>query len=576
MTNTILIKRSFTAGTEPASLAPGELAVNVTDKKVWIGDAAGQPVLINDKGEFASYLPLAGGEMTGSIVGPVDTDTLTWASGPFNAAVSSDGTKVVLSVNDGDATFTLQVDKIVASRPIELPLYAIEDNHAARVDYVNQRIAALGIPTPQTDKLGGVYAAEAEPGFTQYGISTSGAPIFKEIAVPPAKGNKLGGVYANVPTVNPENEFVRGVQEDGQLLFGNVTFPPATPYTLPTASATVLGGIKVGANLSIDANGVLSAAGGTTGAYLPLAGGTMTGAINVPATMDFISTPNGYSLYDNATGLLIRKGGTSIIAFGSAAITATVPVKLPADPTDALHAATKQYVDSFTSTAYVRKSGDVMSGPLRFSPSAYSGGQNGTDAYLYMDTAYIRLIAPSGKQVFVASPETGVAQFLGGAPQTAFSPTVDNDLANKKYVDGRLPLAGGTMTGTITMPTSIAGFQYGTTGYNVFGGSGGVAVRSNTTNIVIFAGANITNLVPMVTPATGVGVQFGSGGVTLSRGSAATKIASSGMIELPTTAPAAGEAVRKDYVDGRVIATAAGASAPATTGLSPGTLWVEY
>ena len=32
-----------------------------------------------------------------------------------------------------------------------------------------------------------------------------------------------------------------------------------TVYTLPTASATVLGGIKVGANLSIDANGVLSA-----------------------------------------------------------------------------------------------------------------------------------------------------------------------------------------------------------------------------------------------------------------------------------------------------------------------------
>ncbi len=32
-----------------------------------------------------------------------------------------------------------------------------------------------------------------------------------------------------------------------------------TVYTLPNASATVLGGIKVGTNLSIDANGVLSA-----------------------------------------------------------------------------------------------------------------------------------------------------------------------------------------------------------------------------------------------------------------------------------------------------------------------------
>jgi hypothetical protein len=186
------------------------------------------------------------------------------------------------------------------------------------------------------------------------------------------------------------------------------------------------------------------------------------------------------------------------------------------------------------------------------------------------------MIVPSGKQAYVIDPQTAVMQFLSAAPQTAFTPTVDNDLVNKKYADNMLPLAGGTMTGTITMPSSKAGFQFGATGYNVFGGSGGVAVRSNTTNIVTFTGANVTNFVPLITPATGVGVQFGVNGATLSRGSAATKIASSGMIELPTTAPAAGEAVRRDYVDGRVIAQAAGGAAPATTGLSAGTLWVEY
>lgn len=36
-------------------------------------------------------------------------------------------------------------------------------------------------------------------------------------------------------------------------------------YTLPTASASTLGGVKVGENLSIDANGVLSAEGGDAG-----------------------------------------------------------------------------------------------------------------------------------------------------------------------------------------------------------------------------------------------------------------------------------------------------------------------
>jgi hypothetical protein len=353
----------------------------VTDKKVWVGDAASQPVLINDKGEFASYLPLAGGEMTGSIVGPVDTDTLTWASGPFNAAVSSDGTKVVLSVNDGDATFTVQVDKIVASRPIELPLYALEDNHAARVDYVNQRIAALGIPTPQYDKLGGVYAAEAPVGEAMYGISTSGAPIFKEIAVPYPAPDKLGGVNSGVAT---NLQTMNGIDTDGKPIFGDIPYPsgshpggvlatpgvvgyalhsinpngtvgyieipPAsTPYVLPTASATVLGGVKVGTGLAVDANGVLSSSG-VTGAYLPLAGGTMTGTINVPDSINALQTASGFNIIGNSAGMYVRSGTTNLWSYGVSALTAYKPIALPADPTSPLHAATKQYVDSKSST----------------------------------------------------------------------------------------------------------------------------------------------------------------------------------------------------------------------------------
>jgi hypothetical protein len=283
--------------------------------------------------------------------------------------------------------------------------------------------------------------------------------------------------------------------------------------------------VKIGANLSIDANGVLSAPAPGTNYTLPTASATVLGGIKIG---------NGLSI--DASGV----------------------------------------VSASLAGNYVLKTGDVMSGPLRFSPSTYSAGYNGTDAYFYMDTAYVRMIVPSGKQAYVIDPQTAVMQFLSAAPQTAHTPTVDNDLTHKKYVDTMLPLAGGRMTGTITMPTNVASFQFGATGYNVFGGSGGVAVRSNTTNIVTFTGANVTYTVPIVTAGSGAGIQFSSGGATLSRGSAATKIASSGMIELPTTAPAAGEAVRRDYVDGRVIAQAAGGAAPSTTGLSAGTLWIEY
>jgi hypothetical protein len=58
MADIIQIKRTFTAGVVPAasSLAGGELAVNIPDKKMWIGDNGGNPILIVDEG---SLTPIA-------------------------------------------------------------------------------------------------------------------------------------------------------------------------------------------------------------------------------------------------------------------------------------------------------------------------------------------------------------------------------------------------------------------------------------------------------------------------------------------------------------------------------------
>lgn len=55
--------------------------------------------------------------------------------------------------------------------------------------------------------------------------------------------------------------------QNGQTLYYNAAtgeWTNADPYELPIASENTLGGIKVGANLSIDANGVLSATGGAS------------------------------------------------------------------------------------------------------------------------------------------------------------------------------------------------------------------------------------------------------------------------------------------------------------------------
>jgi hypothetical protein len=165
-------------------------------------------------------------------------------------------------------------------------------------------------------------------------------------------------------------------------------------YTLPIATGTVLGGVKIGSGLAIDASGLLSASGGA-GAYLPLAGGTMTGGIVLPTTVQSLTWgASTYNIFGANGGVAVRYGNSNIVNFtatsagftqkittpgtgqgvefgsggaylskvgtgigaycggqqtliiGATEHTSKIPVLLPADPTTALQAAPKQYIDA--------------------------------------------------------------------------------------------------------------------------------------------------------------------------------------------------------------------------------------
>jgi hypothetical protein len=149
-------------------------------------------------------------------------------------------------------------------------------------------------------------------------------------------------------------------------------------------------------------------------------------------------------------------------------------------------------------------------------------------------------------------------------------------LTNKKYVDDTiaantvfLKVSGGTMTGTITTPTTVPALTFGTSGYNLFGASGGVAVRSNTTNIVNVTASEFVAYKPITTAGTGVGVRFGSGGPSLSK--SGTSIASSAPITVDAAPTAATELANKAYVDAAAGGGVANPVAGSTSGL---TLWL--
>jgi hypothetical protein len=209
---------------------------------------------------------------------------------------------------------------------------------------------------------------------------------------------------------------------------------------------------------------------------------------------------------------------------------------------------------------YLLKTGDAMTGALRFSSTGVST-YNGTDVYMFWDGTYFRCKMPGVSQAWLAGTD-GKVQFPSSVPSCNFAPTATGDLTNKKYVDDTiaantvfLKLSGGTMTGTITTPTTVPALTFGTSGYNLFGASGGVAVRSNTTNIVNVTASEIVAYKPITTAGTGVGVRFGSSGPSLSK--SGTSIASSAPITVDAAPSTATELANKKYVDDAIAAAIA-------------------
>lgn len=97
--------------------------------------------------------------------------------------------------------------------------------------------------------------------------------------------------------------------DNTKFLKGDGTWSDTPTYTLPTASTSTLGGIKVGNNLTIDANGVLSAIGGSGGGSYTAGDG-----IDIEPTLlskgfsytDFINSVSG-----NGRGTLTKNNDNS-------------------------------------------------------------------------------------------------------------------------------------------------------------------------------------------------------------------------------------------------------------------------
>jgi len=122
----------------------------------------------------------------------------------------------------------------------------------------------------------------------------------------------------------------------GLSIVGGALTAVAGSYTLPVASASVLGGVKQGSNVTIDGTGILSVAAPVT--WSTLAGKpTFATVATSGAYADLSGTPAAYSLPTATSSILGGiKIGSGLTIDGSGVVTAAGTYTLPAATTSTL------------------------------------------------------------------------------------------------------------------------------------------------------------------------------------------------------------------------------------------------
>ena len=309
--------------------------------------------------------------------------------------------------------------------------------------------------------------------------------------------------------------------------YADLTGKPAA-YALPVATATVLGGVKIGSGISIDANGVISATstGSTTVADATT---TTKGIVRLAAAADLVS-PGNTSAAVTAAQLVTATTGYAPIASpvftGSATIpsgSATAPsLRFTGDDDTGLYSPAngQVYVTlNGTPQLMVTGTGVTVAGVLTAGGNAFPTTKGTAGQHLATDGAgkltWVDAVSPSIATASVAgvvkvgsglavtgdgtlsvtfptasTTQQGVVSLADAAAITAGTAGRVVDAAALKTATGSyVPLTGGVMTGQLTTPTLIttSGTQLSGNWYPQDKGIAGQFLRTNGFGILSWA-----------------------------------------------------------------------------------------
>ena len=254
----------------------------------------------------------------------------------------------------------------------------------------------------------------------------------------------------------------------------NAATQTALDAKLPLAGGTMTGAIVLAADPAAAlqpatkqyADAINSALTTSLSGKLDKSGGTMTGAINLAADPASALHPATKQYVDTADALKLAKGGDTMTGF----------LTLNADPTSVLHAATKQYVDGGAyqtsvggSATYAGKVVKLTSTGLIDTSmipvgSAYLGTINLTLAYAlsgsytpgdYYAVSASGTVDSSWNSHINGAPSTcGAGQFVIYNANTKWD--LVGDTTSSSAITGKLDKAGGTMTGALVLAADPA------------------------------------------------------------------------------------------------------------------------
>lgn len=96
MTTTIITKHNDTTGNAPITLAHGEVAINIADKYVWVGDSSNAPILLVD-GQTSSNNTWTG------------TQTFTGTSSKLAEVLTNAAEKITVSATAATGTINFDI-----------------------------------------------------------------------------------------------------------------------------------------------------------------------------------------------------------------------------------------------------------------------------------------------------------------------------------------------------------------------------------------------------------------------------------------------------------------------------------